>query len=618
MLRKPAQPTATGASAPPALNPGLVDLFAPVALEFGRTELTLGSQVGRVLIILDYPPRVGPAWLARLFGLPGVIGSLHLLPSDPAALVKQINSSVTEFSARLTAGSRNALLNQRTEQSLRDAQELLRKIDQEQQQVFSVTTILLVLAPTKEELEKRTKRVQATAAAAGLRAREATFLQWDGLTATGPWAWLPHTLQQLAPRNIPSETIAAAFPFLGGSINHGRGVVMGRDGAGGLVIIDRWNPPVNLGMEGPNMVVLARTRAGKSFSVKGLCLREYQNGAKLTIIDPEREYLDFCRQLGGVWVDAAGGGLVINPLQVRSVPLAPDELMEPRTGRLNSPLAQHLQRVRTFFYLYLRDLSDLERAHLQEAVQAVYQSAGITWETDPASITEWPTLADLHAYIAAMAEHDPTRWERLAILLQSAAEGPDSELWVGTDTLPEQIDVLVLDVHNLHSLPPNVQRAQYFNVLTYTWDLIRRDRQSSRKMLVVDEAWYLADPDVPAALDFLREMSKRIAKYGGSLTTITQNVGDFLSAAVAQQGEAVVGNATYKWLLRQGERDLETLARLLNLSDAERDLLASARRGEGLLIAGNQRVRMSFEAAPHELPILDPKQAAALGLLDER
>ncbi|BDG59772.1 VirB4 family type IV secretion system protein [Caldinitratiruptor microaerophilus] len=611
-LRRQTPPART--PAPPLLAPGLADLIAPAGLDFERHRLTFGDQFGRVLAITGYPPKAGPAWLARLFGLPGVVGSLHLVPTDPDALVQQLNRSILEFSARLQGGPRNALIVQRTEQSLRDAQELLRKIDQEQQQVFVAVVVLLVLGRDPEELDRRTRRVEAAAAAAGMRARTLAWLQQEGLTAAGPWAWLPEPVRQAAPRHLPSETVAGAFPFVGGGLNHGSGIVFGRDAQGGVVLVNRWSPPPDAGADGPNMTVLARTRAGKSFAVKVMALREYQLGARVLFIDPEREYKPLCEKLGGSWVDVAGGGGVINPLQVRPVPREPDETAG--AGRLGSPLALHLQRVRTFFHLYLRDLTDLERAALEDSLLALYAEFGVTWDTDPAAVPVWPTTRDLHARLQERARRDPGRWDRLAVLLRPAAEGTDAELWAGQTTVPEHADVIVLDVHNLHNLAEPVRRAQYFNVLGFAWDLIRRDRQSERKLLVVDEAWFLADPQVPAALDFLRELSKRIAKYNGAIVTITQNVVDFLAPEVARQGEAVIGNATYKLLLRQGERDLEKLAPLLNLTEAEKDLLASARRGEGLLIAGNQRVRVRIEAAPHELALIDPEQARGLGLVE--
>lgn len=595
--------------------PTLLDILSPIALDFKRDRLLFGELEGRVLIVTDLPNKVGRSWLAHLFSMPGVTGSMHVIPTDAADLIQRINSSISEFSARLASGSRNAIFLQRTEQSIKDAQELLRKIDQEQQRVFSVIIVLLVLADNPSELDKRSRRVEAAAAAAGLRVRSAVFLQQEGLTATGPWALLPNQLATVAPRAMPSETIAAAFPFIGSGVNHGSGIVLGRDKDGGLVLINRWEPPQNLGITNPNMTVLATSGAGKSFAVKLMLLREFMLGTKVFVLDPEREYRELCLGLRGSWINAAGGTGRINPLQIHASPLDVEE-QEPASndweqGHNVSALAQHLQRLRTFFALYLRELTDVERASLEEATIAVYQSAGISWMTAPETVSTWPTLTDVYTYIKARSEQDPDRWLRLEILLRPVAHGSDAPLWAGQSSVTRDADFVVLDVHDLQHSEDRTKRAQFFNVLTYAWDMIRRDR-SERKMLVVDEAWMLADPQVPQALNFLRDMAKRIRKYSGSLTIISQNTVDFLAPEVARQGEAVLGNASIKFLLRQGERDLEIMPRLLSLSEAEMNLLKDARRGEGLLVAGNQRVHVRIEAAPHELALIDPASAPPL------
>lgn len=121
---------------------------------------------------------------------------------------------------------------------------------------------------------------------------------------------------------------------------------------------------------------------------------------------------------------------------------------------------------------------------------------------------------------------------------------------------------------------------------------------------LVDEAWLLADPQTPQALGFLRDLSKRIRKYGGSLVVITQNVVDFLAPELARLGQTVIGNASTKLLMRQESKDMEALRDLLRLTEAECDLLAGARRGEGLLLGGNQHVRVRIEAAAHEVEIM--------------
>jgi hypothetical protein len=158
-------------------------------------------------------------------------------------------------------------------------------------------------------------------------------------------------------------------------------------------------------------------------------------------------------------------------------------------------------------------------------------------------------------------------------------------------------------VHELQNAEDQVKRAQYFNVLSFAWNIIERDRKE-KTILVVDEAWMLVDPQTPQAIAFLRDTSKRIRKYNGSLVVIIQNIIDSLAPEVQRYGQALLDNPTFKLLLAQGEKDLETISGLMNLSEAEHDLLANAKRGEGLFVAGTQKIHIKIEAAPYELQYL--------------
>ena len=194
---------------------------------------------------------------------------------------------------------------------------------------------------------------------------------------------------------------------------------------------------------------------------------------------------------------------------------------------------------------------------------------------------------------------EPEDWKKLSLLIRRIAEGADSALWNGQTTIKTDSDFVVLDVFALQESSDEIKRAQYFNTLSWAWNEISRDRRE-KVILAVDEAYLLVDPETPQALQFLRNTSKRIRKYGGSLVVISQNVNDFLDGAVRRHGQALLDNPCYKLIMGQGEKDLQSLVQLMHLSEAEQEMLAQGKRAEVLLVAGSKRVHAKVELAAHE------------------
>ncbi len=592
-------PKLTRQAAPPTLTPALRNAFAPEALHFGPRSMDVGTQWARAYAVTNFPPAVDLGWLATAANLEGVTLSVHALPTDTLAITMAMSRAVSLLTAQVSQGG-GALMRQRMEAQIEDAQALMRKLDAEQQAVFTVGVFLLVAAPDEATGLRRCKRVEGAMAAAGMRARVLAFRQEDGLKAAGPWGLFPDSLKGGAPFQLPAETLAASFPFSSGGINHGHGIVIGHDTSGGLVLFDRWNPPADAGISNQHISLLAGSGAGKTHATMLMILREWAQGARVVIIDPEREYRHLCKELGGSWVNAGGGGQRINLLQ--APPSESDDEDTAEDLKNQGAISQHIQRVKLVLNLYLPEITAMQQALLSRALRAVYQEAGVPLDTDPLTIAndKWPHIGHLYEHCLKQEGDD---WQTLAALLEDAAIGTDAALWAGPSVAAPDSSLVVLDIHDLENAPENVQRAQYANVLGYAWDLIRADR-SERKMLVVDEAWMLVDPNVPQAIGFLKRMSKRARKYNCSVNVVTQNAIDFLAPEVAREGEPVLANASTRLLLRQEAKDLPAVAGLFNLSEAEQDRLRSARRGEGLLIAGNHRSWVVIDTAPHETSLM--------------
>ena len=588
-----------------AQNLTLASLFAPDSLAFQPQAVVVGAGWVRTYRVEAFPSSVGIGWLTRLANLPGITLSLHAAPEDPLEIVQALNRRIGQLGGQIATAKGGPLITQRLARQMDDAETLIRQIDAEQQHVFQTAVFLTVHAPDATQGALASRRLEATCAAQGLRARPLIHRQEEGLKAAGPWGLWPDSLHTDMPHTWPVATLAASWPFGGGGINHGAGIVLGHDQDGGLVLIDRWNPAVETGITNKNLAILAPPGGGKSHAVKVSMIREWALGAKIIVIDPEREYRPLAQALGGVWVNAAGGGTRINPLQAPALPPDADDDGNPITS---TPMVSHIQRVLDFFATYLPDLTAIQRAYLEQAVEEAYASCAIALDLTPEQMAtipseRWPHVGTVYAICQ---HHDSdSAWQTLAALLRTAGEGVLSTLWAGPSTVPatQDADFVVLDIYDLDDSPDYVKRAQYVNVLGYAWDLIRADR-SAKKLLVVDEAWMLISPTAPEALQFMKALSKRIRKYDGSFNVVTQNVIDFLAPSIRDDGEQVLTNCAFVLLLRQGGKDLQALTELYSLSDAEQDRLLNASRGEGLLIAGNQRAWVHVDTAPAEMALL--------------
>jgi len=587
---------------------GLLDILSPTALQFQMRNIINGELQQRVIAIIDYPERVAPSWLSRIATLPGVITSIHATPTDPYDLIEQLNVSIGDLEGRVIEGGKHLVV-ERAKTQLEGAKHLIKKIDAEAQGVFFVTVLILVSAYDQDELLRRCRRVESVLAAAGMRGRAPVFRQEEAFRSVGPYRMLEPEIEQIAARNMPVETLAAMYPFVYSGINDGKGILLGSDKDGGILLVDLW---VREGSRtNSNITVLGRPGVGKSTVIKKILACEFAQGTDAIVIDPEREYRDLCKNLGGDWINTGAGGNQgrINPFQIRAVPMDDDD----EEDRLFSkeiegrPLAMHFQMLRTFFQLYLgKSIGELEHAYLEIALEEVYRKKDIIWTTDVSSYAnaDFPVMEELFYWLEEMTKKESTKlvWEQLMMLVRAAAVGADSHIWNGPTTVKANSGFIVLDTKDLVDASERIQKAQYFNVLGWSWNKISHDR--SKKFILAGDEFYLnVDPDNPQVLKFTRNTSKRIRKYEGALMVISHNMNDFMDPSVRRYGQSLLDNPVYKIIMGQGENDIASLTSLMHLSEKEVETLMTGNRGEALFFAGNRRIHAHFEITPEELEL---------------
>ncbi|MDO9557239.1 MAG: DUF87 domain-containing protein [Coriobacteriia bacterium] len=585
-----------------------IESIAPSGVEFFRTRLQWGEYVATVLAVTGYPPKVMAGWLSRLASLDGVVVNLHAAPYNPAELIDNLNKSIVQWSVSAETDRKDALSAMRARRALDEAQTLLVRLDAEKEVVFRATLTILVYAIDDSGLDYRTNQVIGALAGQQLTARTLAFLQEGGVLHTGPYGYTDPAVEDFAAKVLPASTLAGGLPFVSSGINDAEGLALGRDGMGGVVILDIWKRGAD--RTNANWTVLGAPGMGKSTAVKKILLNEWATGTKIIVIDPEREYRDMCRAIGGQWVNAGGGATVINPLQISDA-LSGDE---DDIGQ-SSALARQIQMFKTFAALALRDLSSLAMAELEAALETAYRARGITWDTDPAHLgpEDYPTMHDLYEIVgaAAASEHEPGRratLTELRALLRSAAEGAGAVLWNGTTNVELSSDFIVLDTHELQEADDATRRAQYFNLLTTAWERVQANRADheaagGRILLAVDEAYLLVDPNVPQALETMRNFSKRIRKYGGGFIVISHNAGDFLDPEVKRSGQALMNDSCFKMIFGADGKNLKEIRDLYDLSDGEADLLAAKQRARAWLKVGSRSTEVRVTVSDEELAV---------------
>jgi type IV secretory pathway VirB4 component len=562
--------------------------IGPPAIEIQPRRLDLSDGVCASLVVTGYPREVGLGWLEPLLTYPGRLDvALHIEPIPPQVAATRLRRQL----ARLEAGQRSdyehgRLVDFEADAAAGDAHDLAARLARGEGRLFRVGVSLTVHARTHEDLDDEVSRVRALAAGLLIDAKPATFRSLQGWITT-----LPLGVDLLGmTRTFDTSALAAAFPFTSPDLHANLGehaVLYGTNAASSsLVMWDRFT------CDNHNSVILARSGAGKSYLAKLDILRSLFTGVDVCVIDPENEYERLCAAVGGAHIGLGADGVRLNPFD-----------LPPGARRTKDALTRRALFIHTFIAVLLETpLDPGERAALDRGIIAAYHGAGLT--ADPRTWTRQPpVLADLAA--ALEADGDPKAAE-LAARLAPYVTGTWRELFDGpTTTRPDSH----LIVFSLRDLPDELKTVGTLLTLDAIWQRVTDTHQRRPRLVVVDEGWLLMRQ--PEGARFLFRMAKAARKHWAGLTVITQDAADVLGSDL---GQAVVANAATQILLHQAPQALDQVADAFGLTDGERQLLASARRGQGLLAAGADRVAFDVVSSPteHALATTDPKFLAAL------
>ncbi|MDR2888713.1 MAG: DUF87 domain-containing protein [Lachnospiraceae bacterium] len=589
---------------------GLLNVITPMGLEFQKNRLSLGENLGKIYGIVRYPQRVEVEWLAKLTNLPGTFVSIGFQPVDNSILINAISRNIVQQRG-IADGTKDPLTRQRANKYADDGEQIMQQIDREGETVGLMSVTIMPAATDESGFKKACRYAESMASVMKIKLRVLSNLQKEAFMHLSPTFPNHGKIGDILHRVVPISTFVGGFPFASSGFNDGAGYYFAKDTSGGLVIVDIW-------MRGgdrtnSNFCVTGNSGVGKSTAIKHLLMAEYMKGTRIICSDPESEYQELCRNLGGDWINAVGGSYGrINPLQVRPSPKddqnANDaERLYHDEGYGLNDLAMYLKNLEIFFGLYIPSLTDMQRAVLKKTLVELYRQFKITWDTDITVLkpTDFPIIADLYRLLREKEKtaKETTIYSELVMLLYDCAEGADSFIWNGYTTVTGASRFMVLDTHALQETGDNTKRAQYFNILTYSWEQMSRDR-SERVMFVCDEAYLMIDPKVPQSLVYLRNVMKRARKYEAALGIISHGLVDFLHESIRQYGQALLDIPSFKLLMGTDGKNLKETADLFDLTEAEQEVLLMRKRGHALFMAGAKRLHINFDIPEYKFRYL--------------
>jgi len=573
----------------------LRDLIAPSSLEIQSSHFRLGTKYGRTIYIYGYPRQIYTGWLSSIINIDEVIDlSMFVYPVESQVVLNNLRKKVGQLEASMSINAeRGKVRDPGLEAAIQDAEELRDQLQVGAERFFRYGLYITIYGDSLDELGFVQHKVETILGQQMVFSKVASSQQEQGFNST-----VPQLADQLQiRRNMNTGAISASFPFTSADLTQDKGVLYGINmHNNGLVIFDRFS------LENANMVVFAKSGAGKSFTVKLEALRSMMMGADVIIIDPENEYQRLAEAVGGSYIRLSlNSNVRINPFDLPRV-IDSDEADD--ALRANLVTLHGLLRLMmggaqmTASGGMMPALNPVEEADLDQALIDTYARAGIT--SDPLTHNSpAPTIGDLYETLLHMGGSGP----QLAQRLRKYTTGT----FAGIFSQQSNIDINnPMVVFNIRDLEDELRPVAMYIVLSHTWNRVRTEQK--KRMLIVDEAWQLMKYDDSA--NFLFSLAKRARKYYLGLTTITQDVEDFMGS---KMGRAIVANSSMQLLLKQSSSAVDVLSEVFKLTEEEKKRLANFPVGQGLFFAGQNHVHIQIIASETEQSLIttNPQQIAA-------
>ncbi len=545
------------------------DLISPSSMEFQYDKFKLGSLTGKSFFVYAYPRFIEANWLSPVVNFDVAMDiSMFVYPTSSMSIMKFLKKKVAQIQSTMRIEQEKGMVaDPALETALQDAEELRRNIQRGEEKFFQYALYFTIYSEDEDKLKKIQTRLESALGGKLVLTKSSDLQVEHGFNST-----LPLALDELdITHNMNTGPLSTTFPFTSSDLTSNEGILYGINRHNdSLIVFDRF------ALENANSVVFATSGAGKSYAVKLEILRSMIMGTDVIVIDPENEYEALANMVGGTYLKVSlNSDRRINPFDL-PLPLK-DEGQKP--GDL---LRANIITLHGLLNLMLGKLTPGEEGLMDKALIDTYTLKGITMETPNPGESEPPTMEDLYDVLSSMKGT-----ENLAQRLQKYTVGTFAGLFNKPTNVDLNSGMLVFCIRDLEDM---LRPIAMYIILNHIWNRVRSSLK--RRLLIIDEAWSLVQYEDSAR--FLYGLVKRARKYYLGITTITQDVDDFIKS---DYGHPIITNSSMQLLLKQAPSSVEGLTKIFNLTEGEKYLLLNSTVGQGLFFAGLKHVAIQIIAS---------------------
>lgn len=545
------------------------DLIAPASMEILYDKIHMDGQFVQSFYVFAYPRYLEVNWLAPIINFDVTMDvSQFIYPISSGDIMKILRKKVAQMESSIRINSEKGMVRDPAlETALEDAEQLRTEIQRGQEKFFQYAMYFTIYASSEKKLEKVTKQLESLLAGKLVMVKRAQIQAEHGFNSS-----IPLCLDELYTiRNMNTGPLSTTFPFTSSDLTSDKGILYGINRHNdSLIIFDRF------ALENANSVVFAKSGAGKSYAVKLEILRMMMMGTDVIIIDPENEYQALANTVGGTYLKLSlNSDRRINPFDLPK-PIAGEEV---QPGDL---LRSNVITLHGLLKLMLGDLNPSEESILDKALIDVYALKGITMDVVDPSTYQPPTMEDLYQILNSLEGA-----QGLVQRLSKFTTGSYSGIFNKPTNLDLTSGMMVFCIRDLEDA---LRPIAMYIILNYIWNRVRSEMK--KRVLVIDEAWSMMQHEDSAK--FLFGLVKRARKYYLGVTTITQDVEDFVKS---DYGKAIITNSSLQLLLKQAPSAVDMLAKIFNLTEGEKYVLLNSGVGQGLFFAGLKHVAVQIIAS---------------------